>query len=130
MSLSEVMDAAKGISNMYLAHEIAVNKDFMLQDLKEPETAMEKQVKEVVSRAFWDVLDEQLKEDPPNYSQALVLLKDVKEGILGLLVPQQKRVIDSINEKLDLELIAQQVRLFGQVNNVKNSFLIDLFLLP
>ncbi len=37
-----------------------------------------------------------------------MLLKDVKEGILGLLVPQQKRTIDSINERLDLELIKQQ----------------------
>ena len=44
MSLSEVMDAAKGITNMYLAHEIAVNKDFMLQDLKQPENPIEKQV--------------------------------------------------------------------------------------
>lgn len=44
MSLSEVMDAAKGISNMYLAHEIAVNKDFMLHDLKKEEHPMEQQV--------------------------------------------------------------------------------------
>ena len=31
MSLKDVMDAAKGLTNMYLAHEIAVDKDFMLQ---------------------------------------------------------------------------------------------------
>ena len=31
MSLRDVMDAAKGLTNMYLAHEIAVDKDFMLQ---------------------------------------------------------------------------------------------------
>ena len=49
MSLSDVMDAAKGITNMYLAHEIAVNKDFMLQDLKSEETPMEKQVHKVYS---------------------------------------------------------------------------------
>ena len=44
MSLSEVMDAAKGLTNMYLAHEIAVDKDFMLQDLKPKESPMEAQV--------------------------------------------------------------------------------------
>ena len=44
MSLSEVMDAAKGISNMYLAHEIAVDKDFMLQDLKPKPTQLEEEV--------------------------------------------------------------------------------------
>ncbi len=50
MSLSEVMDAARGLTNMYLAHEIAVDKDFMLQDLKRPENPIEAQVKEVVHR--------------------------------------------------------------------------------
>ena len=108
MSLNDVMDAAKGISNMYLAHEIAVDKDFMLQDLKPKESPLEQQVKEIVHRAFWDVLDEQLKEDPPNFAQALVLIQEVKDGILGLLVPQQKRIIESINGKLDLDLITQQ----------------------
>ncbi len=49
-----------------------------------------------------------MKEDPPNFTQALVLLKEVKENLLGLLVPQQKRTIDSINGRLDLELIRQQ----------------------
>ncbi len=46
MSLSDVMDAAKGLTNMYLAHEIAVDKDFMLQDLKpkEDEQGLQAQV--------------------------------------------------------------------------------------
>ncbi len=108
MSLSEVMDATRGLTNMYLAHEIAVDKDFMLQDLKRPENPVEAQVKEVVHRAFWDLLGEQLKEDPPNHSQALVLLQEVKEGLLGLLVPQQKRTIDAIKERLDVDLVRQQ----------------------
>eukprot|EP00095_Tigriopus_kingsejongensis_P012430 maker-scaffold924_size80766-snap-gene-0.15 protein:Tk12430 transcript:maker-scaffold924_size80766-snap-gene-0.15-mRNA-1 annotation:"t-complex protein 11-like protein 1-like" len=108
MSLRDVMDAAQGITNMYLAHEIAVDKDFMIQDLKAPESDLEKQVKEVVHKAFWDLLRDQLAEDPPVYAQALNLLKEVKTGLLGLLVPQQKRVIENIHEKLDLELIAQQ----------------------
>jgi hypothetical protein len=110
MSLSDVMDAAKGLTNMYLAHEIAVDKDFMLQDLQGPENAagLEAQVKKIVHRAFWDLLDEQLKEDPPAFQQAIVLLKEIKENILGLLVPQQKRLIENINGKLDIDLISQQ----------------------
>jgi hypothetical protein len=80
----------------------------MLQDLKGEESGIEKQVKEIVHKAFWDLLAEQLREEPPSYSQSLVLLNDVKEAILSLLVPQQRRLIESINEKLDIELIAQQ----------------------
>ena len=30
-------------------------------------------------KAFWDVLDEKLNEDPPDYNHALILLKEVKE---------------------------------------------------
>ena len=124
MSLRDVMDAAKGLTNMYLAHEIAVDKDFMLQvnhyyiiihntlllvhviepncnlqDLKPKEEAasLESEVKKIVHKAFWDLLEEQLKEDPPNFQQAISLLTEIKEGILGLLVPQQKRLIESIN---------------------------------
>jgi len=110
MSLRDVMDAAKGLTNMYLAHEIAVDKDFMLQDLKPKEEAasLETEVKKIVHKAFWDLLEEQLKEDPPNFQQAISLLTEIKEGILGLLVPQQKRLIESINGKLDVELVSQQ----------------------
>lgn len=110
MSLTEIMDAAQGITNMYLAHEIAVDKDFMLKSREDEEgqNPLEAQVKAIVHKAFWDILDQELKEDPPNFTQALVLLKDVKTGILGLLVPQQRRLIDNINGKLDLDLIAQQ----------------------
>ena len=45
MSLSELMDTARGVTNMYLAHEIAVDKDFMLEKLKpEVENPIEEQV--------------------------------------------------------------------------------------
>ena len=58
MSLSELMDATRGLTNMFLAHEIAVDKDFMLEKLKpEPQPgSMEEQVKTIVHQAFWDCL--------------------------------------------------------------------------
>ena len=42
MSLTELMDASKGLTNMALAHEIAVDKDFTLQKIQ-PANAVEKQ---------------------------------------------------------------------------------------
>lgn len=33
---------------------------------------------EIVHRAFWDSLQEQLNCDPPNYSHAVILLQEVK----------------------------------------------------
>ena len=43
MSLTELMDASKGLTNMALAHEIAVDKDFSLQKIQ-PANEVEKQV--------------------------------------------------------------------------------------
>ena len=43
---------------------------------------MEQAVKETVEKAFWDVLQEKLSEDPPNYSHAIVLIEDVKEVMM------------------------------------------------
>ena len=40
MSWTELMDASKGLTNMALAHEIAVDKDFTLQKIQ-PANAVE-----------------------------------------------------------------------------------------
>ena len=53
---------------MALAHEIAVDKDFQLTKIS-PENSMESTVKEIMQRAFWDILKEQLEADPPVFDQ-------------------------------------------------------------
>lgn len=67
---------------MALAHEIALDKNFQLQKLELEEGTLHKKVKDIVHKAFWDLLTEQLSEDPPNYSQALVLFKEIREVII------------------------------------------------
>jgi len=42
-------------------------------------SSIEHKVREVMHKAFWDVLEEKLREDPPDCSHALVLLQEVKE---------------------------------------------------
>jgi T-complex protein 11 len=36
-------------------------------------------VKEMMHKAFWDVLKEELNQNPPEYSRALVLLEEIKD---------------------------------------------------
>lgn len=108
VSLEEIMTAASGMNNMALAHEIAVDKDFRLQNFEPPDNSIHKQVKETIHRAFWNVLDADLKEEPPNYSQAMVLLGDVKENLVSLLLPQHTKLKEQISEVLDADLIRQQ----------------------
>lgn len=64
---------------MALAHEIALDKNFQLQKHELEEGTLHKKVKDIVHKAFWDLLSEQLSEDPPNYSQAFVLFKEIRE---------------------------------------------------
>ncbi len=65
-------------------------------------------MKHIVHQAFWDVLATELAEDPPSFHQALSLLSEIRETLIGLLLPSQTRVKDAIAEKLDVDLIAQQ----------------------
>jgi len=115
MSTSELMDAAKGVTNMFLAHEIAVDKDFHLEKLnnndedEEPEvTSFEAHIRKVVHRAFWDVLKAELAEEPPVFNQALSLLNEVRSGLCNMLLPNQHRIKQGIVDRLDLDLIKQQ----------------------
>lgn len=108
MSLNELMDAARGVTNMFLAHEIAVDKDFMVDKLKPEESPLEAQVKKIAHQAFWDLMKLELSEEPPVYTRALSLLEEIRTGLIGLLLPRQQRVKEGILERLDLELIAQQ----------------------
>ncbi len=40
--------------------------------------SLQGRVTEIVHRAFWDSLQEQLSSDPPNYNHAVILLHEVK----------------------------------------------------
>ena len=41
--------------------------------------SMEKQVKDMVHKAFWDVFQESISQDPPDYGHAVKLIEDVKQ---------------------------------------------------
>ena len=111
MSISELMDASKGtrgLTNMALAHEIAVDKNFQLTKIQ-PENELEKQIKDVMQRAFWDILKEQLESDPPVYTQALQLFVEVKQMLYSVLLPQHEKLKEKIDGILDLDVIQQQI---------------------
>lgn len=111
MSLSELMDASKGrasLTNMALAHEIAVDKNFSLTKIQ-PENEMEKQIKEIMQKAFWDLLKEQLESEPPVYTQALTLFTEIKAMLYSILLPQHEKLKEKIEGILDIEVIQQQI---------------------
>ncbi|CAH0560659.1 unnamed protein product [Brassicogethes aeneus] len=108
VSLEEIMQAANSMRDMALVHQIVVDDDFRLQKPDPAPNTVQKVIKDTMQKAFWDVLREELAEDPPNYMQALVLLEDVKQGLYSLLLPQHTKTRQQITEVLDSELIKQQ----------------------
>ncbi|XP_043201650.1 T-complex protein 11-like protein 1 [Amphibalanus amphitrite] len=108
VSLEEVMRAANGVSNMALAHEIAVDHDFKLEKYKAPDNSLLGRVKEMTHKAFWDILKQQLESEPPDFSQALSLMTEVKQTLLSLLLPQHTSLKKEVEDKLDETVIKQQ----------------------
>ncbi|XP_058860241.1 T-complex protein 11-like protein 1 isoform X1 [Acipenser ruthenus] len=107
-SLAEVMETARSVSNLSIAHEIVVNRDFRFKQNSPTPDSLEGRVKEIVHRAFWDSLEAQLAHSPPDYSHAIKLLQEIKETLLSLLLPAHSRLRSRIEEALDMDLIRQQ----------------------
>lgn len=82
VSFDEIIKTANGMKNMALAHEIAVDKNFQLQKLEPEDGSFHRRVKEIMHKAFWNLLAKKLAEDPPDYSHALILLTEIKEVII------------------------------------------------
>ncbi|KAF4094345.1 hypothetical protein AMELA_G00012080 [Ameiurus melas] len=108
VTVEELMETAKGVTNMVLAHEITVNGGFQIKPTEPAEGSLEKHVKEIVHKAFWDCLEAQLNDDPPVYEHAIKLVGEIKETLLSFLMPSQARLKGQIEEALDLSLIQQQ----------------------
>ncbi|XP_049825303.1 T-complex protein 11-like protein 1 isoform X2 [Aethina tumida] len=108
VSLEEIMQAANSMRDMALVHQIVVDEDFHLKKPEVEPNSVQKVIKDTMHRAFWDVLRQQLSEETPNYTQALVLLEDIKEGLYSVLLPQHTKTRQQISEVLDSALIKQQ----------------------
>lgn len=109
VSPEEIIKAANGMTNMALAHEIVVDSKFQLQKLKPDDTSpFHRKVKEIMHEAFWNLLAEQLQDDPPNYTQAFVLLQEIKDTLDELVLSHHLVLREDINGVLNIDLIKQQ----------------------
>uniref|UniRef100_A0A5F9DPF3 RNA polymerase III subunit B n=1 Tax=Oryctolagus cuniculus TaxID=9986 RepID=A0A5F9DPF3_RABIT len=108
VTFDEVMAAARNLSNMTLAHEIAVNENFELKQDALPENSLAGRVKHIVHQAFWDVLESELSAEPPEYEHAIKLFEEIREILLSFLTPGGNRLRNQICEVLDPDLIRQQ----------------------
>ncbi|GLD48382.1 T-complex protein 11-like protein 2 [Lates japonicus] len=108
LTLDEVMESARDLSNLRFAHEIIVNHNFHLEPDSLPQDSLWKVVRDNVHKAFWDILESELNDDPPEYGQAIRLLEEIREILLSFLNPGANRMRTQIMEVLDMDLIRQQ----------------------
>ncbi|XP_003412343.1 T-complex protein 11-like protein 1 [Loxodonta africana] len=126
VTVEELLETAKGVTNMALAHEIALNGDFRIKPVQLPEDSLEKRVKDIVHKAFWDCLSAQLSEDPPTYDHAIKLVGEIKQTLLSFLLPGHSRLRNQITEVLDLELIKQEAENGALDISKLAEFIIDI----
>ncbi|XP_060101557.1 T-complex protein 11-like protein 2 [Heteronotia binoei] len=110
LTFDEMMAAARNLSNLTLAHEIAVNENFHLQRVEHPQNSLPGRVRQIVHQVFWDRLEEDLNKDPPMYEHAIKLFEEIKEILLSFLNPGANRMRSRISEVLDADLIRQQAQ--------------------
>lgn len=108
ITLNEVMESARDLSDLSLAHEIIINPNFHFKANIPQQDRLFKLVKENLHKAFWDILQAELNDDPPEYGQAIRLLEDIRETMLSFLNPGANRMRTQIMEVLDIDLIRQQ----------------------
>ncbi|MBN3303676.1 T11L2 protein, partial [Amia calva] len=108
ITFDELMASARDLSNLSLAHEIIVNGQFQVEQPDLPQNSLERRVKEIVHKVFWDRLEAELNEDPPEYKHAIKLLEEIKEILVSFLSPGANRLRTLICDVLDMDLIRQQ----------------------
>ncbi|KAK6121369.1 hypothetical protein DH2020_044896 [Rehmannia glutinosa] len=61
-------------------------------------------IKETMEKAFWDGIVESVKQDKPNYSRVVELMREVRDGICAMAPQSWRR---EITEAIDLEILTQ-----------------------
>uniref|UniRef100_A0A672I6Z1 T-complex protein 11-like protein 2 n=1 Tax=Salarias fasciatus TaxID=181472 RepID=A0A672I6Z1_SALFA len=113
VTLDQVMDSTRDLLNLHLSHHILADRHFRVPEEPLPEGSLWKTVRDNLHKAFWDILEAELNDDPPQYGQAISLLQEIREALLSLLEPsggQMRSLQDQILEVLDLDLIRQQAQ--------------------
>ncbi|ETN86321.1 hypothetical protein NECAME_16414 [Necator americanus] len=88
------------MDNLALVHEIAIDPNFSVSEI--PKNPIEAAVKENMYRAYWDILSEDLRKDPPDHGHAFNLLMEIKQTILeDVLSPAHVRLRAEVDSVLD-----------------------------
>ena len=140
--IEKIIKTANTMSNMMMAHKIALEDDFKLEpglDISGPlmslspiigsspssttpsnaqagEPSLQTRVKDIVLEAYWNLIKEELdshsseKVEDRKFNLSKQLICDIKQKITDLLLPQHARLKNDIEDRLDLKILDQLVK--------------------
>lgn len=71
--------------------------------------ALEEQIRQQMRQAFFDVLEQKLAHEPPDYEWVIKLYEEIRERIASL-TPNRQDFQAELREQMDHELFAQMLR--------------------
>lgn len=150
--INTICKTAKTMINLRMAHKIALEDDFKFEqgmNISGPlmslspilgttpvsassSPTLHDKVKEMVHEAFWNSLSDELKTiesenvSDREYKLSLQLLADIKKRIKHLLLlPQHTRLMDELQDKLDLKVMKNLSSVGGLDLNDYCKFILD-----
>ncbi|KAL6560701.1 hypothetical protein OROGR_004260 [Orobanche gracilis] len=107
-STSEFSKGTLDMENVAIVNEYVHGEHLALADgftsAGEYQEDVMAKIKESMEKAFWDGIVESVKQDKPDYSRVVELMKEVRDGI-SVLAPRSWR--REITEAIDLEIFTQ-----------------------
>uniref|UniRef100_A0A182M6A3 Uncharacterized protein n=1 Tax=Anopheles culicifacies TaxID=139723 RepID=A0A182M6A3_9DIPT len=101
----QLSDLERSLEDMALVHEIAINEKFQLKPTQ-PEMPMYT-VQKTMKDVYWNMLRDELSQNPPCYTMVIQLLLDIKETFKSLLRGNNDRALNAILLVLDENAIRQ-----------------------
>jgi hypothetical protein len=71
--------------------------------------SIQRQIKDTLHTAFWDILQTELDETPPKYDKLISLLIELRDTFCDF-VPNRKDIHEEIHENIDIDLIKNMVK--------------------
>lgn len=96
------------LTNYQLAHELILDPEFKLSKQEEPMNDLQKRVRMMAEKAFFDKVAQDIQEGHPELSLPS-LINDVKTRLLALVRPGTS-MYNSIDEAMDVGLMEQQMK--------------------
>ncbi|CAJ0607109.1 unnamed protein product [Cylicocyclus nassatus] len=125
VSPDELLNMSIAMDNLALVHEIAIDPNFSVSEV--PANPIEAAVKENMYRAYWDILSEELKRDPPNYTHAFNLLMEIKQTILtDILSSTHVRLRAEVESVLDENTLRNKMEQNCMDVHEIGKFIVDL----